>query len=65
MLPLGSLLVGAVSEKIGAPNAILCQGIAGVLIAFVFFKLLHKKKKTMPPDPVRLEEAEELLLEKV
>ena len=41
MLPLGSLLVGAVSQQIGAPNTILCQGILGLVIAAVFYHLLH------------------------
>ena len=40
MLPLGSLIVGAVSQKIGAPLTMLCQGILAILIATVFFKLL-------------------------
>ncbi|TZF85797.1 MFS transporter (plasmid) [Pedobacter sp. BS3] len=41
MLPLGSLLVGAVSQQIGAPNTILCQGIIGLIIAAVFYHLLR------------------------
>ncbi|ANH81097.1 MFS transporter [Niabella ginsenosidivorans] len=64
MLPLGSLLVGAVSEKIGAPNTILCQGILGIIISFIFFRLLRKKKKSFPVNQVQLEAAEERLLEK-
>jgi predicted MFS family arabinose efflux permease len=63
MLPLGSVLVGAVSQKIGAPNTILCQGIIALIIAAIFSNFLrsdrlNKKKRE------RLEEAEELVMEK-
>jgi len=44
MLPLGSLLVGAVSQKIGAPNAIFCQGIMALVIAGLFSSFLRKDK---------------------
>lgn len=42
MLPLGSLLIGGVSQKIGAPLTMLCQGMAALLIAALFYQLLHK-----------------------
>ncbi|MGP8214117.1 MAG: MFS transporter [Bacteroidia bacterium] len=47
--PLGSLLVGVLSNHIGAPNTILAQGIAAILIftVFLFFLL---KDKTKPND---------------
>lgn len=44
MLPLGSLLVGTVSQKIGAPLTMLCQGIIAILIAALFYKLIPKVK---------------------
>ncbi len=44
MLPLGSLLIGAVSQQIGAPNALLCQGIMAIIIAAVFYRFLTKSK---------------------
>jgi MFS family permease len=44
MLPLGSLLIGAVSQKIGAPNAMLSQGIIALVIAGVFFRFLTDNK---------------------
>ena len=44
MLPLGSLLIGIISEHIGAPNAILGQGITALIIAALFAKFLGKKK---------------------
>jgi MFS family permease len=40
MLPIGSLLIGAVSQQIGAPNAILCQGIIALIIVAAFYKFL-------------------------
>jgi MFS family permease len=46
MMPLGSLWVGAVSQHIGAPATVLCQGIAALIIAFAFFKFLMGKKET-------------------
>ena len=44
MLPLGSLLIGAVSQKIGAPNTIFCQGIGMLVIAAIFFRFLTSKQ---------------------
>ena len=43
MLPLGSLLIGAVSQQIGAPNALLCQGIMAIIIAASVFEVPGKK----------------------
>ncbi|WP_114937749.1 MFS transporter [Mucilaginibacter endophyticus] len=45
MLPLGSLLTGAVSEHIGAPATVLAQGITALVIAFVFMRFLTRKEK--------------------
>jgi MFS family permease len=44
MLPLGSLLIGAISQKITAPSAMLCQGVAALVIAGIFYKFLMKNK---------------------
>ena len=44
MLPLGSLIVGAVSQQIGAPNTLLCQGIIALIIAAVFYNFLRSNK---------------------
>lgn len=44
MLPLGSLLIGAVSKQIGAPASILCQGIAALIIIAIFSKFLRQEK---------------------
>jgi MFS family permease len=43
MLPLGSLLIGTVSQRIGAPLTMLCQGFIALLIAVVFYQLLIPK----------------------
>ncbi len=42
MMPLGSLLIGTISQKIGAPLTMLGQGILAVLIALIFGKLLNE-----------------------
>lgn len=42
MLPLGSLLIGTISQKIGAPVTMLSQGVIAVLIAAVFYQLIKK-----------------------
>lgn len=44
MLPLGSLLVGSISQLIGAPDTLLCQGIIAIMIAIVFSGFLRKDK---------------------
>lgn len=43
MLPLGSVLIGAVSQHIGAPATVLGQGVTGVIIALAFARFLTKK----------------------
>jgi MFS family permease len=53
MLPLGSLLIGTLSQKIGAPLTMLCQGILAILIAAIFFPLIintkwNNKPSTLP-----------------
>jgi len=44
MLPLGSLLIGWLSEHIGAPNSLFIEGILSIIIAFSFIKILKKGK---------------------
>ena len=48
MLPLGSLLIGTLSQRIGAPLTMLCQGILALLIAVLFGKLLYKVQFAPP-----------------
>lgn len=46
MLPLGSLLIGAASEKISAPATLLLQGAIAIAIALIFSKFIHNKTST-------------------
>ncbi len=45
MLPLGSLLVGAISQYIGAPNTMLIEGICALLMVSLFWSFLTKKEE--------------------
>jgi MFS family permease len=47
MLPLGSLLIGALSQKIGAPDTILCEGITALIIAAFFFGFLRSDRRKL------------------
>jgi len=42
MLPLGSLLVGSVSQYWGAPDTILAEGVAAIIIALAFLPFFRK-----------------------
>ena len=44
MMPMGSLLIGTISQQIGAPNTLLCQGMIAIIIAIVFSGFLRKDK---------------------
>lgn len=60
MMPLGSLLVGAISEHVGAPVTVLCQGIAGIIIALGFTRfLMSNTKNAITGDDIKKEIAEE------
>ncbi len=54
MMPLGSVLIGAVSEHIGAPATVLAQGIIAIVIALVFLKFLTKPLKNLSPETEKL-----------
>jgi MFS family permease len=59
MTPLGSLVVGAVSQNIGAPTTVLCQGIICLVIAICFAKfLLQPSAKVIVNDNLVKESAE-------
>lgn len=64
MLPLGSLIVSAVSQWIGAPNTMMCQGILSLIIVAVFFRFL-RQEKLEAQNKDGLEEAEAVAAEKV
>lgn len=61
MLPLGSLLIGIISTKIGAPLTMLCQGIIAILIAALFYKSILKGK---PGESDKVSPEKEALLSK-
>lgn len=42
MMPLGSLLIGTVSHKVGASNAVFCEGIMALIIAALFSGFLRR-----------------------
>ncbi len=44
MMPLGALLIGAVSHLIGTPDTILAEGISALLITFTFYSFMRKAK---------------------
>jgi MFS family permease len=50
MLPLGCLMIGTISQKIGAPLTMLGQGILAILIAMVFGWLLNKRQHKQSPE---------------
>ncbi|HTA28106.1 MAG TPA: MFS transporter [Bacteroidia bacterium] len=63
MLPLGALVIGWLSNRIGAPNTILAEGIAALLIfsVFVFFmrrNLLKKRDMQVMEIEERMAEAD-------
>ena len=43
MLPLGSLLVGGISQRVGAPVTVLGEGIIAIVLALVFIEFLTKR----------------------
>ncbi|WP_158996369.1 MFS transporter [Mucilaginibacter sp. L196] len=49
MMPLGSVVIGAVSEHIGAPTTVLAQGIISIVVALGFASFLTKKRKQQSP----------------
>lgn len=64
MLPLGSLLVGTISQKITAPLTMLFQGIIALIIAVVFANILRRdtlNKKSQE----KLKQAEDTVVEKL
>ncbi|MEO9033738.1 MAG: MFS transporter, partial [Ginsengibacter sp.] len=58
MQPLGGLLIGTTSEYFGAPNTILAEGIAALLIAAIFYSFL-KRKNLREKDEIKIIELED------
>ncbi|UBM59393.1 MFS transporter [Marinilongibacter aquaticus] len=52
MLPLGSLLLGAVSHQIGSAFAVAIQGLISIVIATVFYRVFRKQNTTKVPELV-------------
>lgn len=46
MMPLGSLFIGLVSRFVGAPNALLCQGLMGLVITILFTGFLLRNRRS-------------------
>ncbi len=64
MLPLGSLLVGWLSQQIGSQNTLLGQGVIALVIAGVFAHFLRKDK--LNKEEIKgFSEAEDSVLEKL
>jgi MFS family permease len=63
MMPLGSLLVGAVSQHIGAPATVLGQGIIGIIVALAFVNFLTKRSKNAVPENLVMDETEVIIAE--
>jgi MFS family permease len=64
MLPLGSLLIGIISQHIGAPNAMFCQGVMALIVAALFSNFLRTGKFSKQENQ-GMEEAEDLAIEKI
>jgi MFS family permease len=64
MLPLGSLLVGYTSQRMGAPNTLLCQSALALIIAVLFSKFLTRDK-LKERNNEQLEEVENGLMQKI
>ena len=58
MQPLGGLLIGTISHYIGAPDTILGEGIAAIIIALLFLPFL-KKDTLKEKDKIELVELED------
>ena len=58
MQPIGGLLIGTISQYIGAPNTILAEGIIAIVIAIIFTPIL-KKNLLKKEDKIKLIELED------
>lgn len=63
MMPLGSLLVGAVSQHIGAPATVLAQGIIGLIVALIFTNFLMKRGRKIVSTDMAIDITEEIIAE--
>jgi MFS family permease len=63
MMPVGSVIVGAVSQYIGAPITVLTQGFIAIVIAVCFTSFLLKRDKLPAIDDVAERETGERIVE--
>jgi MFS family permease len=59
MLPLGSLLIGAVAERFSAPLTVCIQGIIAIIVALIFARYLTGRGKPATANEAKVLEAEE------
>lgn len=64
MMPLGSLLTGAISEHVGASATVLGQGIIGLIIVLLFVKFLMQQEKKIVSKDELVEITEEIISER-
>jgi len=62
MQPIGGLLIGALSHRIGAPKTIAAEGVITVLIALVAGPLLHRRE-LKSRDKMKMDQLEERSVE--
>jgi MFS family permease len=66
MMPLGSLVVGWVSQQVGAPATVLGQGVIGIALALLFARFLSRKTKPVSfKDDIATVIAEETIADNV
>jgi len=51
MQPLGSLLIGTVSQYLGAPNTILAEGLAAIVITLSFLPYWRRNDEAGSQEP--------------
>lgn len=62
MQPIGGLVIGTIAQTMGAPFTILCQGIATLLIAVMFFPYL-RRDILMKKQRMKIKQVEEQVVE--
>jgi MFS family permease len=63
MMPLGSVIVGAISEHLGAQPTVLAEGFIALIIAIAFAKFLIKGEGETIPDDSGIGETEQIIAE--
>lgn len=63
MLPVGSMLVGAISQYIGAPATVLSEGVISLVIALSFARFLIGRTKKSLDDDLDVAETQEAIIE--